>query len=375
MKVYITPDKVESFQKKIWNMTKHLAVRPKIEFFEPKLMKQITHTIVNNGWGYYGDGSGGYKRTAKMLNVVEVTIDDIGEGDWVLVADVFYREGIVRMVSGKYFKDIPSHLGLGYTKCDYCGKTHGDRIEGHIIYNVKTGEWKQIGTACANKMFEVDKYMGCFTVQLCRCVEEKWGGCCDEMLFGEWVKSQPDHYFQDTIAIDWLIPAVVGYRKDCSELWQKSEYDRSCRNKLPGTTDFLNTYFNENEDKLSIDEGYNAKVKEFVKGLPESEFNNGIKETFEFGYCSRFEVFKVFFAVKMYEDSLTMGDWELIKGKTVVGEHIVVKNGKAESWTTQYGFLLKSPDVKNPSFTPDELTKAFTVQAAFVKACADGCCK
>lgn len=338
MTVYITPDKVEEFQKKFNNMVRHFEKQPKVEFSEPKMVDQITYTIINNGWGYYGDGRGGHKRTKKVINVIEVTIDEIGQGDWILVADVFYKEGVIKMVSNEHFKNIPIQFGLEYSKCDYCGKIHSNRNKAHIIYNVKTGEWKHIGTSCANKMFEVGKYMSSFTIQLYKLVEEKFGGCCDEMLFKSWISSQPDHYFQDTLAIDWVIPVVVDYRKNVSTLWEKSSYDYEAHCKVPGTTDFLNEHFNKISDLVNVDENYNKRIKDFIQNLPEGEFNNSIKSSFECEYLQRFEIFKVFFAVKMYEDSLTVETWEGIKKKYPIGECVEIKNGQAQQWTENYGF-------------------------------------
>lgn len=320
MKVYITPDKVEGFSKKIYFMTRHMEVPPTVEFSEPKAMKQTTVTVLNNGWGIDGCGTGGGSRSKKIINVVEVTIDDITAGDWVLVASVFYQERRITMVNAEHFKEIPSQFGFGYAKCDYCGKTHSNRKDAHIIYNVKTGEWKQVGSSCINKMFAVGKYLSTFTVQLFKLVET-FSGCCGLKDLGGWIQRQPDHYFQEAFNVDYLISAVASFRKNVTTEWRKASVDRNGY-KIPGTTTELNSYFDEKCKELVLDEEYNSKVREFVKTLPEGEFNDGIKTSFANEYLSRREIYKVFFAIKMYEEFLTLGDWEAQKSKLVLGETI-----------------------------------------------------
>ena len=138
MTAYILPEFKEKFEKLINSASRHLERKPTITFSEP--MTKTKHTYIN----WKCDGEHGQNKYKEVITVIEVTIDDITSGDWVLVANVFFKEGIVGMVSGKYYKDIPSHLGLDYAKCDYCGHTHPNRTKSHIVYNTKTGEWKQI---------------------------------------------------------------------------------------------------------------------------------------------------------------------------------------------------------------------------------------
>ena len=117
--------------------------------------------------------------------------------------------------------------------------------------------------------------------------------------------------------------------------WEKSYYNNEMRSKESGTTKFLQDYYFEREDALVIDEKYNAKVREFVSQFPdeyEENFYTGapdparptmktkIKMAFENGYIQMSEIYTVFFAVKMYEDSLTIGDWEKLVETIKIGE-------------------------------------------------------
>lgn len=327
MKVYIFPQQVEQFKHKIELMTKHLETKPQITFSEPRIERRITHTIYDNGWG-------GRKRTVDYLEVIEVTIDEITQGDWVLVADVFYREGLVTMVSDKYYKQMPDVFGLKYKRCDYCGKEHVDRKESHVIYNPKTNQWKQVGSSCIKKMFNSD-YINKFTVQLDKFVEVCSGIVGGEEMFGSWFAKQPDHSWQQALDVDCLASVVVDYRMKVGLDWKKAGWDAFGR-KQPGTTEYLNRHFDEHPE-IPVDEEFNKGLHEFVNNLSDGEFNNQIKAAFEVGLVQRYNVYKVFFAVKMYQDFLTQDTWEDAK-KNCEGKEVEFKNASIIKWETSNSF-------------------------------------
>lgn len=313
MKVYILPEFRESFQKKVAEASKHLACPPKMTFSEP--MEKTKKTIVATKC----DGEVDFKKYKEVVTVIEVDMDEITSGDWVAVADVHYHEGIVGMVSSKYFEDIPKQFGLDYAKCDYCGGIDHDRKLSHIVHNTKTGEWKQIGSSCSKKMFNAGDICK-FTIKLYEvfqqtiaCVgDEEWGGWCGRI---------PDHSWQRAYNIDEIVSAVVGYRKDVNPNWEKAERNSRGYKIGEGTTDLLLAYYEKRVDELVIDEEYNRKVREFVESLPDDHgyddwlaedtgFNWKLKKAFEDGFIQSKDFYTAFFAVKMYEDSLTAPEFE-----------------------------------------------------------------
>ena len=331
MKVYILPSEKDKFVHKLSLMSKHLEKMPRVEFSEPKWMKKKTRVIYDKGWGGIG-------KEVETIEVIEVTIEDIEQGQWVLVADVFYREGIVAMLSHKYFKDMPTKFGLDYKACDYCGKNHSNRTKAHVVFNPTTGEWKQIGSTCVSKMFG-SEYLNSFTVQLYKIVEV-CSGCMDPDLLNGWMARIPDHSWQKAYSVDALLPVVKGYRDEVDKQWQKSWFNTETRHKEPGTTDFLWDYYYENASRFELDEGLSKAVRGFVSSLADDEFNRDIRQAWEDQYIQKWEIYKVFFALKMYEDSLTVGQWENQKAAFVVGEKINLLNVsvvKKEEGRDEYG--------------------------------------
>lgn len=333
MKVYILPSEKDKFVHKLSLMSKHLEKMPRVEFSEPKWMKKKTTVIHDKGWGGIG-------KEIETIEVIEVTIEDIEQGQWVLVADVFYKEGIVAMLSHKYFKDMPTKFGLDYKACDYCGKNHPNRTKAHVVFNPTTGEWKQIGSTCVSKMFG-SEYLNSFTVQLYKVVEV-CSGCMDPDLLGGWMARIPDHSWQKAYSVDALLPVVKGYRDEVDKQWKKSWFNTETRHKEPGTTDFLWDYYYENVSRFELDEGLSKAVRGFVSSLGDDEFNRDIKQAWEDQYIQKWEIYKVFFALKMYEDSLTVGQWENQKAAFVVGEKINLLNVsvvKKEEGRDEYGYF------------------------------------
>ena len=334
MRVYILPELREAFEKKVKEASKHLACPPKMTFSEP--MEKTKKTIVATKF----EGEVDVRKYREVVTVIEVDMDEITSGDWVAVADVHYHEGIVGIVSSKYYKDIPEQFGLDYAKCDYCGGIDHDRKLSHIVYNTKTGEWKQIGSSCSKKMFNAGDICK-FTIKLYEVFQQTLA-CVGDGEWGGWCGRVPDHSWQKAYNIDQIISAVVGYRKDVNPEWQKAERDNRGRKIGEGTTDLLLEYYAKRVEKLVIDEEYNKKVRDFVETLPddhgynewegETGFNCKLKQAFEAGFIQNKDFYTAFFAVKMYEDSLTAPEFEekvkgLEKGSYVdlVGAKLVDK--------------------------------------------------
>lgn len=320
MVIYILPSNVEKFTKKVDRATRHLTHKPNVQFSEPKLMTK--RTIVDS---YQG------RRTYKeAIQVVEVTIDNITSGDWVPVANVFHREGIVAMVDRDLYSQIPSQYGCSYTMCDYCGRSHRDRVESHIVYNTATKEWKQIGTSCGRQMFHQGDLCS-FMVKLGEYIKE-CGGCMD-YEFDNWC-DRPDHSWEKVFTIDTMLQAVKQFREDGNTAWVKSYYD-SWNEKCGTTVDFK--IWLDKHEIGEVDQEYVDKVKGYVAGLAESDFTGSLKKIFNSELIRPFEVFAPFFAIKMYEESLTKGDWdEAVKdikaGQPMTFQGVDVKVEMMNNW-------------------------------------------
>lgn len=315
MKIYITPDHRAVFEKKVAKIAKHLSIEPQITISEPMMKMRTTHYIYNKGWDGYG-------KTKDYIEVCEVNIDIESEAKWKLVATVYFKEGMVALCDSKLFKDIPAHLGLKYKKCDACEHTSSNRAISHIFFNTETGEWQQLGSECAKMVFgtALDR----FIVKLNEVIEISFG--CTEDDFGEWVAKQPDHYFQQALNTDLALSVTREYRKE-NPNWEKAWYDVN-NIKHDGTTALLNDYFDRNAGKIAVDEAYTEEVRKYIATLPEGDFNDSIRAAFENDFIPRHKVFAIFFAAKMYEESLTSGDWAKVVSEYPSGASIDLKGAK-----------------------------------------------
>jgi hypothetical protein len=294
MKFYILPSNLKQVENKINAMVKHFTVKPAITFSQPKAVDCTRHII------QYGEYAGIYNNRY-TLDLIEVNIDYVVANDWVLVATIYHREGIVTKVSDEYFKNIPNDFGVTYTKCDYCGKSHISRTESHIVYNPNTNRWMQVGTACVNKMLNDGKYLSSFIYKLDKIIK-MYDGCYTENL-GVWCGGKSINIFSHAVNINSIIPVVVEYRKT-QQNWVKVCYEHTQYGdvKIDGSTDHIVSMLNQ---EYTIDEQYNKTIFEFVKNLKATtSFVNEIKQAFEAEYINLYEVSKVFFAIKMYDDTM-----------------------------------------------------------------------
>lgn len=296
MNFYILPANLQKVQNKLNTMVKHFTVKPNITFSQPKPVDCTKHIIA------YGEFAGVYYNRY-TVNLIEVNIDYVVANDWVLVASIHHDNGIVSKVSDEYFKHMPQEFGLNYTKCDYCGKTHKSRLESHVVYNPNTDKWMQVGTACVNKMLNDGKYLSSFIYKVNKIIKE-YDGCYSENL-GVWCGGKSINIFSQAVNINVLIPVVVEYRKT-QQNWVKVCYEQTPygSEKVPGSTDHIVAMLH-NISEYPIDEQYNKTIFDFVKNLPETTtFVKEIKQAFEAEYINLYEVSKVFFAIKMYDDSV-----------------------------------------------------------------------
>ena len=293
MNFYILPTNLKKVENRLNAMVKHFTVKPTITFSQPKPVDCTKHIIA------YG-GAYGHRYT---IDLIEVNIDYVVANDWVLVASIYHRNGIITKVSDEYFKNMPKEFGLNYTKCDYCGKSHIARTESHVVYNPNTNQWMQVGTACVNKMLNDGKYLSSFIYKVNKIIKE-YDGCYSENL-GVWCGGKSINVFSQAVNINAIIPVVAEYRKT-QQNWIKTSYEQTPygEEKIPGSTDHIVTML-RNITEYPVDEQYNKTIFDFVKNLEATTaFVKEIKQAFEAKYINLYEVSKVFFTLKMYDDSM-----------------------------------------------------------------------
>jgi hypothetical protein len=332
MEFYITPDKREECEKKIAKMFKHFSVQPQVTYSP---VQQVTKRIVTVYRGGCPEENG-LSRRHKVLEAIQVTIEDIIAGEWTLVASVYYQEKVVAMVDSSLFKQIPEQYGLEYTKCDYCGGNHGSRKESHILYNNNTHEWKQVGSACIEKMVPGGKYLNKLMLKLDELIEVNLGGC-DSLMWASGSWAPADNYWRSAVEIEDAIALVREYRENCPE-WKKAEYEYG-RRISDGTSTYLKNFIEDYKgDPKMTDHEYFAKVKAYVDSLVggyggwygnEPNMNQKIKDAFETGVITVGEMYLAFFAQKGYEDSLTAADF------SAVVENLGITKGLKKTFNVQ----------------------------------------
>ena len=298
MEIYILPDKVQPFMKKVERMVSHLEQKPTITVSEPFRQKIIQIVEINRGWD-------GRSRNSYYLDLVKIEIEDVCQDGWTIVASIFHKDGIVEMVDSSYFKYMPKHYGLNYVKCDYCGRVENRRSNSFVIHNPGTGEWKQVGSSCIDKMFNNGKYLANFAIQLYELVSINFG-CCglDPIMCGKW--SAPDNYYKQAVSIEDMVHCVKDWREAGNTRWEKPKYGPRGK-EAEGSTFYLTSFYDEwISQEQTVDKSFFTSVEDYVKGLDseESGFNHNIKKAFEAGFIAKHEVYIPFFAVKMYLESL-----------------------------------------------------------------------
>jgi len=321
MEFYITPDRRQECEKKLAQLFKKLDCKPVVNYSNVQKVEKKTQTVFKTEDGVVVD------KHSYTLDAIKVEIEDFvlndSRGDWVMVAGVYYREGMVTLVSNKYFGKMPTQYGLNYTRCDYCGGTHGNRIKSVVLYNPVADEWMQVGSTCVNKIFAQGKYLGNLIVKLYEVFQVNLCGCdSDGWLSGGWCP--PDHYWSKAITIESAV-AVCKAFWDADEnhhQWKRAIYDDYGRNKIQGgTNDALMDLYERKDVSHEIDSSLYAKIVSYVDaieggyeldwyGAEVPKFNQKIKDAFECGYIQAGEMYLAYFALKGYYNSLTMPEFD-----------------------------------------------------------------
>jgi hypothetical protein len=219
------------------------------------------------------------------------------------------------MVDQKLFKEMPSKFGLEYTKCDYCGGTHTRRVKSFVVKNKVTGEWKQVGSSCIDKLVAQGRYLKDIAVKLFECFTVYLGGC-DEYGWegGSWRPA--DHYLSKAVRFDYAISVCNSFIKENGDGWVKAEWDRGDKVKL-GTFDYLSQYFSDftgdTDDELykNVCKYYEDKEGGF-NWDGEKDLTSKIKDAIENEYIGIGECYVAFFALKSYKESLTRPEWDKV---------------------------------------------------------------
>lgn len=308
MEIYILTNRTNEFKTAFNKLTKKLTNQPTIIFHEPKDMAVKYHYTPT-------------KYHQETLNLTKVEIDNFQNNEWLLVANVYHQDKIVEKINNEWYKHIPSHYGVAYTKCEHCGKTQSNRVLSHIWYRPSTNEWLQIGSTCTQKV-DGDAYLAKFFMQLKYYIQSNGiGYCSDWGNEGAFYGGLPNNEFKQTYHISMILPIIEEYRKEVNG-WRKTTYDNQNR-RVGGSTDDIKDMFGSTPHHQPNEQLFN-EVATFVKNMDgESDFIKTIKEGFEAEYICLHETFIVFFAHKMWEDS-TKESWRdrMVREGYGVGEKV-----------------------------------------------------
>ena len=293
MEIYILTNKTNDFKTALNKIVKKLSNQPTIFFHDPKDEIVKYHYTPNK---YY----------QKRINLTKVEITDFTNNEWLLVANVYHQDRIIEKINDTYYKHIPTHYGIDYTKCEHCGKSQSNRILSHIWYKPSTNEWLHIGSTCTQKV-DGDAYIAKFFQRLKYYIQESGIGYCtdwgnEEQFYG----GLPNNAYKECVHLAQLLPIVAEYRKQ-ENGWRKTEYDDNGKRYGGSTDDILDMW---HRATIQADETLYNEIATFVQNLDgEGDFIQTIKKGFEAEFVNLYEAFIPFFAHKMWEDS-TKGSWK-----------------------------------------------------------------
>lgn len=306
MEFYISPETRTNVENKLNKMFKHLSEKPQISF--SPVEKIIKTTIIDQGCD-------GHSIKRCKINAIRVEISDIKTGDWTLVATVQYGEQRILMSDSRFFKNIPEKYGLDYLKCDHCGSTHTRRIESHIMYNQKTGEWMQVGSTCVNKMINDAKYINGLAIKLYDLVSLV-GGCGEEDWFsGGWRPSYK--YLHEGIYFEEGMEYCLSYMKKHGNVWQKSVWDYG-RKIADGTNDDLIRYMKDPDSEKTIDQDLLNSVRNYYMGMERGvddpydgpNLTQKIIDAFNDDFITLNELYIAWFAINNYKNHISSASFK-----------------------------------------------------------------
>lgn len=302
MNFYISPENRIACEKKINKILSGLTVKPNVTFSEKT--KVVKTTVIT-------DGEGNHEFRYEKLSAIFVEIEDIKVSEWVLVATVDYKNNALLMGDSKLFKNIPEGFGLEYIKCDHCGSVHKSRTESHILYNTLTEKWMQVGSTCVNKLINGGKYLNKLMLKLYDVIRF-FDGCREEDFGPKWRPS--NKWVTEAIPFKRAIAICNKYMTEVSNVWTKAERWHG-EKTTDGTNDKLMSFYHTND--IEDNEELFNNVKAYFDGLEygevldyEKSLTQKIKDAFEDEFIMLYEMYLPWFAIDIYNKSLTKGDFE-----------------------------------------------------------------
>lgn len=148
---------------------------------------------------------------------------------------------------------------------------------------------------------------------------DKYSGCVADD-FRMWVEN-PMNFKRETVySISSIIPVITGYKNEVNSIWEKSYGDTHS-----GTTQKIKTYYESKYVGGIDDQNAYYRIGAYLDSLDDSNtFIADIKESWSKGYIRWNEIYRVWFAMKMYDEYTTKDMWDMITKKYVEGSAITL---------------------------------------------------
>lgn len=150
-------------------------------------------------------------------------------------------------------------------------------------------------------------------------VIDKYSGCVADD-FRMWVEN-PMNFKRETVySISSIIPVITGYKNDVSDAWEKSYGENH-----PGTTQKIRAYYESKRMGGIDDQAAYYRIGAYLDSLNDSNpFTADIKDSWNKGYIRWNEIYRVWFAMKMYDEYTTKDMWDMIAKKYAEGSAITL---------------------------------------------------
>lgn len=148
---------------------------------------------------------------------------------------------------------------------------------------------------------------------------DKYSGCVADD-FRMWVEN-PMNFKRETVySISSIIPVITGYKNDVSDVWEKSYGETHS-----GTTQKIRAYYESKQMGGIDDQTAYYRIGAYLDSLNDSNpFTADIKESWSKGYIRWNEIYRVWFAMKMYDEYTTKDIWDMIAKKYAEGSTITL---------------------------------------------------
>ena len=148
---------------------------------------------------------------------------------------------------------------------------------------------------------------------------DKYSGCVADD-FRMWVEN-PMNFKRETVySISSIIPVITGYKNDVSDVWEKSYGENHS-----GTTQKIRAYYESKQMGGIDDQNAYYRIGAYLDSLNDSNpFTADIKDSWNKGYIRWNEIYRVWFAMKMYDEYTTKDVWDMIAKKYAEGSAITL---------------------------------------------------